>query len=56
MTCRTPFRNSTVVTLSTAAPTADRHANTTFSDVNGAFLMTAASAAGMKSWTGIMAT
>lgn len=53
-TCRTPSRNATDVALSTLAPTADRHANATFSGVNGALRSIAASASGMNWWTGII--
>jgi hypothetical protein len=46
-TWSTPSTSLTVVTLSTAGPTAVRHANATFSGVSGAFLMIAASAPGI---------
>jgi len=46
-------RSSTLVTRSTAAPTAVRQAKATFSGVSGASRSTDASAAGMTCWTGI---
>jgi hypothetical protein len=55
-TCRTPPRSSIAVALSTAAPTAERHANRTFSLVSGAFLRIAASAPDTSSLTGTMGT